>query len=68
MGQKVKGLALALRGFGLLLWHSFDPWTGNFHTLCVQSEEKKKKKKSGLFREGSEGRGPGKGLAPHILS
>lgn len=29
--QWVKDLALSLEWLGLLLWHRFDPWPGNFH-------------------------------------
>ena len=29
----VKGPALSLKRLGLLLWHGFYPWPGNFHML-----------------------------------
>ena len=29
--QWVKDLALSLQQLGSLLWHGFDPWSGNFH-------------------------------------
>ena len=29
--QQVKDPALSLKWLGLLLWHGFDPWSGNFH-------------------------------------
>lgn len=28
--QRVKNPALSLQQLGLLLWHVFDPWLGNF--------------------------------------
>ena len=34
--QQVKDLVLSsLLWLWLLLWHGFDPWPGNFHTLLV---------------------------------
>ena len=40
----VKDPASSLQRFGLLLWHRFDPWSGNFHMPWVRPEKKKKKK------------------------
>ena len=44
MAQWVRDLALSLLWLGLLLWHGFDPWPGNFHMLCMWQKKKKKKK------------------------
>ena len=43
MVQQVKDLVLSLQWLGSLLWHSFDPWPGNFYMLWVQPKKKKKK-------------------------
>ena len=39
--QQVKDLALSLQHLGSLLWHEFNPWSGNFH--MPQAGPKKKK-------------------------
>ena len=31
MVQQVKYQVVSLQWLGLLLWHEFDPWPGNFH-------------------------------------
>ena len=33
MTQRVKDPKLSLQWLGLLLWHWFDPWPGNFHVV-----------------------------------
>ena len=33
--HQVKDLLMSLQWLGLLLWHMFDPWLGNFHVLQV---------------------------------
>ena len=38
--QQVKEPVLSLRWLGLLLWHRFDPWPGNFHMLQMWQEKK----------------------------
>ena len=43
--QQVKDLALSLQQLGLLLWHGFDPWLGNFQTYWAQTKKKKRKRK-----------------------
>ena len=37
MAQWVKDLVLLLQWIGLLLWHVFDSWPGNFHLaqMCL---------------------------------
>ena len=35
--------ALSLLWLGLLLWHRFSLWPGNFHTLCAQPKKRRKK-------------------------
>ena len=35
MAQRVQDPALSLQQPGSLLWHGFDPWPGNVHTLQV---------------------------------
>ena len=42
--QQVKDLAFSQQQFGSLLWHGFDPWSGNFHMPWVQAKKKKKGK------------------------
>ena len=61
MTQQVKDLALSLLWLLSLLWHGFNPWSGNFPTPRQKPKEKKKKsnymtaKWPGLeLREGSE--------------
>ena len=39
--QQIKDLALSLQWFGLLLWHGFDPWSGNVHMPQAWPERKK---------------------------
>ena len=43
MVQWVKDSVLSLQWLGLLLWHRFDLWLGNFHTPWVWSKKKKKR-------------------------
>ena len=38
--QWVKDLALSLQWLGLLLWHRFDPWPGNFYMLWAWLKKK----------------------------
>ena len=40
MAQRVKDLALSLQQLGPLLWHGFDYWPGNFHTLQGRAKQK----------------------------
>ena len=40
MAQQVKDLALSQRWPGLLLWHRFSPWPGNFHMPWVRKKKK----------------------------
>ena len=44
VAQGVKDLVLSLLCIWLQLWHSFNPWLGNFHMLWAWPEKKKKKK------------------------
>ena len=44
MAQYVKDPALSLQLLGSLLWHSFDPWTGELLMSWMQSKKKKQKK------------------------
>ena len=39
--QWFKDPALSLQGLGLLLWHRFSPWPGNFHMPRVWPKKKK---------------------------
>ena len=45
MAQRVKGLVWSQQQIGLLLWHCFHPWPGNFpmpracHPLPLKKEE-----------------------------
>ena len=41
---RIKDPVLSLLWFGLLLWHSFDPWPGNFLHAMGQGQKKKKRK------------------------
>lgn len=53
MVQQVKHLALTLRWLGLVLWHAFDLWPGNFDMLWVEEKHltfKKKKKKAQIWQ------------------
>ena len=43
MVQWVKDLALPLLWLGLLLWHGFHPWPGNFHMPPPGGEAKTNK-------------------------
>ena len=45
MAQRVKDLALSQWQLGLLLWHGFNPLSGNFHMARVWPKRKKKEKK-----------------------
>ena len=47
----VKDPALSLLWLGLLLWHTLDPWPGNFYKPQVQPKKKKKKIISQAFLE-----------------
>lgn len=49
--QQVKNLALALQQPGCLLWHSFNPWFGNFGlwNRCGQKITVKDMPLSGVF-------------------
>ena len=47
MAQQVKDLALSLQWLGLLLWHRFNTWPGNFHMLWVQPKKVHKNDASG---------------------
>ena len=40
--QNFEALALSLQQLGLLLWHGFNPWPGNFHIAQAQAKEKKR--------------------------
>ena len=51
MVQWVKDLVLSLQGPGLLRWHRFDPWPGNFHMPQVQSKKKKKTNENSKRKE-----------------
>jgi len=39
MVQQVKDLALSLQWLGVLLWHRFDTWSGDFYMLCAQPKK-----------------------------
>ena len=43
MAQWVKDPALSLQQLGLLLWHGFDPWPGNFRMPQVRPKKKSPK-------------------------
>ena len=43
VAQWVKDLVLSLQRLGLLVWHRFDPWPGNFHMLIAQPKTKQNK-------------------------
>ena len=47
--QWINDPVLSVQWLGLLLWHGFDPWCGNFHMPQV----KKKKKKKGFLTDTS---------------
>ena len=40
MAQQVKDPVLSLQWLGLLPWHRFDPWPGNFQVPWVQPQHK----------------------------
>ena len=56
MVQQVKHLALTLQWLGLVLWHAFDRWPGNFDMLWVEEKHLtfKKKKKKKRHKSGRE--------------
>ena len=43
MTQWVKKLVFSLHLLRLLLWHGFDPWSGNLHMLAHAKKKKKKR-------------------------
>ena len=45
MAQWVKDAVLSLLWLGLLLWHGFSPWPGNFYMLHVADAAKKQASK-----------------------
>ena len=49
VAQQVKDLMLSLQWLGLLLWHGFDPWPGNFHMPWVQPAKKIHQLKTNAF-------------------
>ena len=53
VAQWVKDPALSLWQLGLLLWHGFNAWPGNFHMLQAQQKKKKQKKPKNTSHEPS---------------
>ena len=43
-GRNLLHLVVSPQRLGLLLWHGFDPWPGNFHMLQVQLNKTKQTK------------------------
>ena len=44
MAQKVEDPVLQWQELGLLLWHGFSPWPGNFHMIKSTAKTKTKTK------------------------
>ena len=45
VAQWIKDPMLSLQCLGLLLWHGFSLWPGNFHMLWAQPKKKQQKQK-----------------------
>ena len=54
MAQWVKDPMLSLQPLRSLLWHGFNPWSGNFHLAWAQSKKQKMKKEKRQEEEEDE--------------
>ena len=50
VAQQVKDPAVSLLQVGLLLWHRFDTWSGNYNMAQAGSKKTPKNKKTPLYR------------------